>query len=264
MSFYPQVSPLFTLRKKERSRSSHSVFENKPSGQRLSGWTQTPSSFFTQSGKILKVTSQSKGFVAKLLTLPLLALNMIFHAPFLILIGFSVNLFRNRNRISPSLISILALTAPVLSALIKRAYTSNALAQHRGSKRYAQKNLDRLEQQLIAPSKQPVTPLPPPTEKESAYEAKKLRHIERWFFLGSRALAQATIHLDPYYEENKQLVNRDCFNRSQWKTLIPDHPPWLSPLDRFFLKYWFKTRPAWELTEAQRIEQNKRFCKPVE
>jgi hypothetical protein len=196
----------------------------------------------------------------------------------------------------------------------------HVLGYHRGAKLYYNKYWDDATQRCKQErSGQPVNrnPFREATQKESQYALSRDWQGHFWIFFGTLALQQATIHLDPYYAEDKKQVSHHAFTPEQWQVmnpqeipkdiatdplwlesgcrtkkqvealaktraewekknpdiaddedieprLIPDHPPWLSPLDRFFLKYWFKTSPAWELTEAQRIEENKRFCKPVE
>jgi hypothetical protein len=107
-----------------------------------------------------------------------------------------------------------------------------------------------------------------------------------WSYFGSKALYTATVHLDPTYEpqseppgkaeksrfqELKESTEKVGFFGNIAKVLmlghiyfsekydleseshyIPSPPPKLSLLDRFFLKYYFKTKPSWEYTEEER------------
>jgi len=67
-----------------------------------------------------------------------------------------------------------------------------------------------------------------------------------WILFGTKALVKATRHLDPgsnifdYDEDDRSLKN-------------PKRPPpcKLSLLDKFILKYCFKTKPIWEIPEAE-------------
>jgi hypothetical protein len=137
---------------------------------------------------------------------------------------------------------------------------AHTLAEERGEKSSFKKSLDRDRNGRL--------PLPEkPFNMDSVIRAVRFVF---WNQFGSDALVKATVHLDPDYQPytpnlQSHKVHRDDeeeiqdLNADLRKYEVPDPPPKLSALDRFFLKYYFHTKPSWECTESERQATSARY-----